>query len=189
MNKLILASGSPRRYSLLSGYGFDVTVIKPDFDESTVTESDPSALVLALAHGKAASVNAPKDTLLLAADTVVAIDGQVLGKPEDSLEAFEMLDRLSGRTHSVYTGVCIRKNESTELFYAKSDVTFYNLSNTQIEKYISTGSPLDKAGSYGIQDDMGIAFVRSVDGEISNVIGLPMEQVLINIRKIEGEDQ
>ncbi len=181
--KILLASGSPRRQSLLKNYGFEVSVIKPDFDESQINEADPAKLVMALASGKMSSIET-NSSLTLSADTVVAIDGQVLGKPENYDSAYEMLSTLSGNTHSVYTGVCISYKGQNHVFCEESKVTFYKLSDYQIQEYIKTGSPFDKAGSYGIQDDMGIFFVRSVEGEISNVIGLPMGRVIAEIERI-----
>ena len=185
-DSIILASGSPRRLTLLSDYGFDVTVIKPDFDESIVTERDPEKLVCLLAKGKNECIDMPHE-LVLSADTVVVLDGKILGKPKDRDDAFNMLRALSGRTHKVLTGVCISKGGKRALFCECSNVTFYELTDRQINKYIETGSPFDKAGSYGVQDDMGIGFVRSVTGELSNVIGLPMGRVISEINKIQGD--
>lgn len=183
--RLILASGSPRRKKLLSDYGFDITVIKPDFDESIITESDPEKLVLALAKGKNECVCGEyKDIPVLSADTVVAIDGKILGKPRDRSEAFEMLSMLSDNTHTVFTGVCISLGGKTRTFCEKTLVTFYPLTDIQIEKYIDSGSPFDKAGGYGVQDDMGIGFVKTVNGELSNVIGLPMGSVINQLKRI-----
>lgn len=187
MDKILLASGSPRRFSLLTGYGYDVTVIKPVFDEDSVNITEPQKLVTALAKGKGESVPLTDDAVLLAADTVVAIGGSILGKPRDKDSAYKMLSSLSGNTHSVYTGVCLRYRNVTDVFCVKSDVTFHDLSKTQIENYIDSGSPFDKAGAYGIQDPLGIAFVDRVDGSITNVIGLPMAEVTKRIAKIKGE--
>ena len=181
--KILLASGSPRRQSLLKNYGFDVTVVKPVFDEDTVTETDPEKLVTALADGKMNSIET-NGALSLSADTVVAIGGRILGKPRNEKEAFEMLSMLSGNTHTVYTGVCITYKGKKRLFCDRSDVTFYPLTDYQINEYVKTGSPMDKAGSYGVQDEMGIAFVKSIEGEISNVIGLPMGRVITETERI-----
>lgn len=186
MEKIILASGSPRRQMLLKNYGFDITVIKPEFDESTIKETDPEKLVCALALGKNKCVNI-QDSIILSADTVVTINGEILGKPINRADAEKMLSRLSGSTHTVYTGVCISSGSDKRLFCAKSDVTFYKLSKTQIQKYIDTGSPFDKAGGYGIQDDIAIGFVEKINGELSNVIGLPMGKVIEEIKSIQGE--
>lgn len=185
MRKIVLASGSPRRLELLKGYGYDVTVIHPDFDESSVTGMQPCELVTSLALGKNRSVTALNlHDIVLSADTVVCIDGKILGKPADANSAFAMLRSLSGRTHTVYTGVCISYEGHETVFSEKSLVTFYELTDRQINSYISKGSPFDKAGGYGIQDDKGIYFIRSVTGEISNVIGLPMGRVAEEISKL-----
>lgn len=186
-DKLILASGSPRRLSLLTNYGFDVTVIKPDFDESDVTERDPEKLVALLAREKNRCVRG-FDIPVLSADTVVATDSEILGKPTDEEDAFNMLSTLSDNTHTVYTGVCIYADNKEITFVEKSRVTFYPLTEKQIRAYIATGSPMDKAGSYGVQDDMGIAFVKEVQGELSNVIGLPMGSVISHLKEIQGEN-
>ncbi len=184
-DKIILASGSPRRFTLLSDYGLNVTVVKPEFDEGVITQTDPKQLVLELAQSKNRCVcknffNIP----VLSADTVVSIHGKILGKPKNRQEAFDMLSMLSSDTHSVFTGVCISFNGNESLFCVKTDVTFYPLTEKQINRYIDTGSPFDKAGGYGIQDDMGIGFVERVDGELSNVIGLPMGRVIAELKKL-----
>lgn len=189
MKKILLASGSPRRRSLLQNYGFDITVVKPAFDEENIKISDPEKLVCELARGKNSCVFADDGTLVLSADTVVALNGKILGKPKTPEQAYNMLSSLSGNTHTVYTGVCLRKGNIRKVFCSKSSVSFHKLSEHQINSYIASGSPFDKAGGYGIQDDMGIAFVDSVDGEISNVIGLPMGAVIREINKIEGENK
>ena len=193
MKKLILASGSPRRRTLLENYGFDITVIKPEFNENTVAESDPGALVAALALGKNRAVRMRCDASLkesavfLSPDTVVSIGGKILGKPIGSEDAFHMLRLLSGSTHTVYTGVCISSVCGESCFTEKTDVTFYALSDTQIRRYIDSGAPFDKAGGYGIQDDMGIGFIESVHGELSNVIGLPMRRTVLELQKLQGD--
>lgn len=189
MSKLILASGSPRRKKLLSDYGFEITVVKPDFDENEITERDPDKLVTLLAAEKNRCVRPAYHGIpVLSADTVVAINGSILGKPQDRAQARDMLGLLSGNTHTVYTGVCISLDGRETVFCAATDVTFYPLTDRQIERYIDTGSPFDKAGGYGIQDDMGIGFVQSVHGELSNVIGLPMGSVINELRKLQGEN-
>ncbi len=185
-----MASGSPRRKFLLENYGFEVTVIKPDFDESAIVENDACALVMSLARAKNECVRLSysHDIIpVVSADTVVCLDGQILGKPRDRDEAFGMLSRLSGATHTVFTGVCVALDDTKTVFCEKTEVSFYELSHTQINRYIDSGSPFDKAGAYGIQDDMGIAFIQSVNGELSNVIGLPMARTVREIQKIQGD--
>lgn len=188
MKKLILASGSPRRRMLLENRGFELTVVKPSFDEDSVTETDPIRLVRLLAVGKNKAVSSLyPDRTVLAADTVVCINGKILGKPQNRGQAREMLGMLSGAVHSVYTGVCISLNGNDVCFFERTDVEFYRLGHTQIEKYIDSGSPFDKAGGYGIQDEAGMGFIKSIGGELSNVIGLPMERTVSEIIRLQGD--
>ncbi len=186
MDKIILASGSPRRRALLQNYGLDIEISVPEFDESSVNEKQPQNLVIELARGKNRCIKS--DKIVISADTVVTLDGKILGKPKDKNDARKMLRLLSSKTHTVFTGVCISKGDREFCFYEHTDVTFYKLSDKQIELYINTDSPYDKAGGYGIQDDMGIGFVKEVSGELSNVIGLPMASVITVIDKLQGEN-
>ncbi len=186
MEKIILASASPRRLSLLVNRGYDVTVVPSDFDEDSVTETAPDKLTAALALGKGEAV-AKKypESIVISADTVVSLDGRILGKPKTRDEAYSMLMSLSDNTHTVFTGVCISYKGKTQVFCDRADVTFHPLTDSQINAYIDTGSPFDKAGSYGIQDDAGIGFVKSVEGELSCVIGLPMGRVITQLNKLK----
>ena len=141
-----------------------------------------------LAEGKGGAVLKEfPDDIVLSADTVVCLDGKILGKPKTREEAYGMLTSMSGNTHVVYTGVCIKKGPKSFVFYDKAKVTFHPLTQKQINAYIDTGSPFDKAGAYGVQDDMGIAFVKKVTGDLSCVIGLPMAKVIERLNKLEGE--
>lgn len=179
MVDLILASASPRRLSLLQNRGYNVTVVPSDFDEDAVKCDDPSELVKELALGKGMAVAKDhKNSTVLSADTVVVQGDKILGKPHDYDEAYEMLTSLSDSTHTVFTGVCIIKDGIPRVFCERADVTFFPLSPVQIKKYIDSGSPFDKAGGYGIQDDAGIGFIKSLSGELSCVIGLPMGRVI-----------
>ncbi len=186
--EIVLASASPRRLSLLKSRGYDLTVKASQFDESSVCETDPKRLVMLLAKGKGCDVakQYPNDTVL-AADTVVCLNNKILGKPKTRDEAYEMLMSLSDNTHTVYTGVCILKGKKSYIFYDKAQVTFHPLTQKQVNAYIDSGSPFDKAGGYGIQDDVGIGFVKKVTGDLSCVIGLPMGKVIDRLKKIEGE--
>lgn len=170
--KLLLASASPRRKQLLQELGHEITVCSPSFDEGQVQIADPQALVETLAAGKGRSVSAPQGTLLVAADTVVAFNGRILGKPTDPAEAKAMLQMLSGQTHRVYTGVYLRRGEKECIFSDRSEVTFRVLSEREIDAYVQSGKPLDKAGSYGIQET---DFVCKIEGSYSNIIGFPTE--------------
>ena len=174
----ILASASPRRKELLATIIDDFEII-PSQGEETTEEQDPKSVVKALAYQKAEEVFArpiAEGKIVLGADTVVALDGNILGKPKDKAEAFAMLSALSGRTHEVYTGVCIlfsAHGKTVRLCDADcTKVEFYRLEKSFIDEYIAGGSPMDKAGAYGIQDG-GIA--RSIEGSYSNVVGLPVE--------------
>lgn len=170
--RVLLASGSPRRKQLLTELGHEVTVVRPDFDEAQIAAADPAALVMALAEGKGRSVPPEEDALLVAADTVVVFNGSVLGKPADEEDALRMLRALSGKTHEVYTGVYLQKGAKTRTFTDRAEVVFRRLSEAEIRDYVATGSPMDKAGAYGIQDS---GFVDRIQGSYHTVMGFPTE--------------
>ncbi len=177
---LILASKSPRRRYLLKQTGLSFTVIPSQFDESNVPLSSPEAYVKFLAEAKANQVSEDyPEKWVIGADTIVMIDETLLGKPESRVEARLMLKRLSGKTHQVFTGYCIcckSKNRSySEVI--KTDVRFKNLSDTEIEWYIRTNEPFDKAGAYAIQG-LGTFLVKSIKGSYTNVVGLPVCEVV-----------
>lgn len=174
--KIVLASASPRRRALLSDLGLSFAVEPARFDESQVTDGDPVARAKALADGKALDVaGRHPDALVIGADTIVVIDGTILGKPEDEEDARRMLRLLSGRTHRVYTGVSLRHLASGRhaLEVEATDVTFGPLTDEQIARYVATGEPMDKAGAYGIQG-YGATLVRGIHGCYFNVVGLPL---------------
>lgn len=171
--KILLASNSPRRKQILEEAGHQVAVCSPDFDESVIQEEDPCRLVQKLAEGKGQSICPEKDTLLVAADTIVCLNGKILGKPRSKEEALATLSALSGRDHSVFTGVYLRYNEKESLFYEETKVYFRPLSTEEILGYIATGSPFDKAGAYGIQDS---DFTERIEGSYRNVMGFPAER-------------
>ncbi len=176
----ILASRSPRRHKLLAQLGLDFEVHPSDLDEQATLYQPPDELVEHLALAKARLV-APcfPEALTLGADTIVVIDGTVLNKPADAAEARAMLRRLSGRTHTVYTGLALLHPVSKREVTASeaTRVSFAPLSDEEIEAYIATGSPLDKAGAYGIQDDYGAVFIRRIEGDYYNVVGLPLHRL------------
>ena len=173
---VILASQSPRRRELLGQMGFPDFIIRPARGEEVVDPNlSPDALVEELSRQKAAEVATLSDQndLVIAADTVVAIDGTVLGKPRSVQDAFAMLSRLSGRHHTVYTGVTVRRGGEILTAHEATRVRFRPLTHAEIEAYISTGEPMDKAGSYGIQG-YGAMLVEGIDGDYFNVVGLPV---------------
>lgn len=178
---IILASNSPRRKEILTEFGYKFSVIKSNFEETDLSSS-PVETVVAFAKGKANNVflrlkeqgRADKITVI-GADTVVYFNGKILGKPKDAADAEKTLKILSGKEHTVITGYAVI-NEKTQTFgFDKSTVLFNDLSEGLIKEYVATGKPLDKAGSYGVQD--GFRLVKSVSGSIYNVIGFPIEKI------------
>lgn len=172
---LVLASGSPRRLHLLVALGLDCEVAPVDIDETPHAGEAPADCARRLAAGKAVAAagrHAP-DRLVLAADTVVALDQEILGKPADAGAAANMLRRLSGRRHQVHTAVAASRAGATALRVSRSDVTFRRLREREIEAYVATGEPLDKAGAYGIQG-LAAVFVRRLCGSYTGVVGLPL---------------
>lgn len=171
---MILASASPRRRDLLEGIGLDVTVVPTDIDESVVGREDPVAYVRRLAIAKAEAAPARPADVVIGADTTVDVDGRILAKPDDEADARRMLELLSGRTHNVHTGLAIRSGGRTVADVATSRVTLLPITDELMDWYIATGEPMGKAGSYAIQGEAA-ALVESVQGSVTNVIGLPME--------------
>lgn len=175
---LILASASPRRRELLATITPDFEVRTSGVDESPFAALAPEEAVQALSRAKAAPFAKPGD-VVIAADTIVVMDGEILGKPKDEDDAFEMLTRLSGRRHTVMTGVTIAAQDKADTFCQKTGVWFYPLTGDEIRAYIKSGEPMDKAGAYGIQGK-GRLFVEKIDGDFYNVVGLPV--ALLNRR-------
>ena len=187
---LILASGSPRRKELLAELGLEFTIFTAPFDESTVSLAEPETGVQQLAVGKAtaamkrwAEERPLTDQVFLGADTIVVLDGVAMGKPADEQDAFATLKRLSGHCHQVYTGVALVTPEKTETFVSCTDVYFYDLTDEEINHYILTGEPMDKAGSYGIQG-LGRILVKKIDGDYFNVVGLPVAETYRLLQKM-----
>lgn len=173
---IILASGSPRRRELMEMLGTpDLKIIPAKGEEKAPAGAGPDELVMALASAKGHEVAAQceDDDVIIAADTIVWVNGGVYGKPHSKEQAFEMLSVLSGSTHEVYTGVSVIKNGREELSFEVSRVTFRELDPEEIERYIATGEPMDKAGAYGAQG-LGSLFVKSIEGDFFNVMGLPL---------------
>lgn len=174
--KLVLASASPRRKELLEMLGLrDFAIVPARGEEKTEAGLSPAETVCALSRQKAQEVASgfDEETLVIAADTVVAVDGVILGKPSDEREAFSMLSQLSGREHQVFTGLCLLRGGESETVYERTAVRFRPLSEREIWAYIATGEPMDKAGAYGAQG-VGALFVEGVSGDFFNVVGLPL---------------
>ena len=176
VNRLVLASGSPRRLALLREAGFDPLVRVPEVNESAQPAETPGMLVERLAASKL-DAKVMDGEYGVAADTVVVVDGEVLGKPGAAESAANMLRRLSGRPHEVTTGVAVSGPSGRASATVSTTVTFRNLEETEIARYVAGGEPLDKAGGYAIQGEAS-DFVISVDGSRDNVIGLPVAEML-----------
>ncbi len=190
--KLVLASGSPRRKKLLSDIGLEFEVITSSVDESIISESlEPSIYVIELALLKAKSVaqNINYDAIVIGADTTVVLDNVIINKPTDKNDAFRILNKLSGNTHLVYTGIAFANTITQKVFttFQKTEVTFRNLEDNEIWVYIDSGSPMDKAGAYGIQDDFGAVFVNKIVGCYYNIVGLPLELFYTSLKDFLNE--
>ena len=175
MKHIILASASPRRKEILELADLKFDVMPSDAQEIT-TKTAPNEVVMELASIKAKDIykKSEKQSMVVGADTVVAYQGQILGKPADEADAKRMLTMLSGQTHEVYTGVCVIEDGKTK--------TFYEISDEQIDRYIKTGEPMDKAGSYGIQGKAAV-FIKGIEGDYYNVVGFPIARFLQEITK------
>jgi septum formation protein len=177
VEKILLASASPRRRELLERIGYILEICPSDVDETPFPDEDPVDFAERMAAAKAAeySGQAKKD-LLVAADTVVHLEGEILGKPKTQTDAVRMLERLSGRTHTVTTGVCVGRR-LRKIFSVSTEVCFRHLKAEEIQAYVATGEPMDKAGAYGIQGQAA-GFVLTVTGSYTNVVGLPLAEVV-----------
>jgi septum formation protein len=173
---IILASSSPRRRELLHGLGVEFSVIPSDADERVEGTVSPGLFVETLAQRKAETVahGCSQRSLVIGSDTVVVLNGEILGKPADEDDAYRMLTRLAGSTHEVYTGLCVMDTAGEQKTgYTVTRVFFRELSEERIRRYIATGEPMDKAGAYGIQG-FGSAFVSRIEGDYFSVVGLPL---------------
>lgn len=205
--RLILASGSPRRRELLAMAGFDFEVVPADVDETPEPGMPPEKLVAVLSEKKACAIKdmiiakgskvegskvenskIEENTIIIGADTVVAIDGLILGKPENEEDAFDMLTRLQGRMHIVYTGVTVLSAFSSikDTFVESTKVYMTKLTDKDIRSYIATGEPLDKAGAYGIQE-RGAVLVERVEGDYFTVVGLPLCRLNAVLKKFRTD--
>lgn len=177
MSRIILASASPRRRELMELAGYDFEVICADIVEAVPENVQPQEVVMSLALQKAQAVAAEnEDAVVVGSDTVVALDGKILGKPHSESEACEMLRLLSGRTHKVFTGVAVVGDGKAKNFFDETDVEFDPLGEDEIKKYVATGEPMDKAGAYGIQGK-GSVLVKRINGDFFNVMGLPIAKL------------
>ena len=190
MSKIILASASPRRKELLAKAEISFTVI-PAAGEEKRTSEDPGEAVQQLARDKAewvaqSMVECEEGTLVIGSDTIVVFENRILGKPKDRRDAAETLEKLQGNTHQVYTGVSVLERKAGKwvehTFFESTDVTFYPVSREEIQDYIATGEPMDKAGSYGIQGLFGI-YVKGICGDYNNVVGLPVARLFHEMKK------
>lgn len=187
MNKIILASGSPRRRELLQLAEVKFDVCLKSVDESVPEGTEPCLAAEMTAKKKATEVAFTcSDTIVLGADTIVVLDGHIMGKPADKEDAVQMLKTLSGREHTVITGVCLAYNGHTVTFHEESKVRFFDLTDEEIRHYVSTGEPLDKAGAYGIQGK-GCVLVEKIEGDYYNIVGLPVARVVREIHKLEKQ--
>jgi septum formation protein len=179
---LVLASQSPRRSEILRQAGIPFTVRPAAVDETPLPGEAPPDHVLRLAEAKATAVPARPDEIVLGADTTVTVDGEIYGKPADAADARRMLEALSGRKHEVITGICLRRGPKTVRDCAVTGVWFANLSPAEIDDYVASGEPMDKAGAYGIQG-LASKFIARIEGCYFNVMGLPVSLVYRHLRE------
>ena len=187
---VILASNSPRRKQLLTMLGIRFSIQVPNIDEDDHPFQDsPEEMVRHLSEHKAkAVIPGNPDSIIIAADTTVTINGNILNKPLSEKEAFEMLRLLSGNIHTVFTGYSVYFPENKNIISesVSTEVKFHNLTDQEILGYIATGSPMDKAGSYGIQDDFGSVFIESIKGDYYNVVGFPVQHFYQTMKSVLG---
>ena len=184
---IVLASSSPRRQQLLRQIGASFVAISPDVDEMTREGEGPADMVERLSLEKARAVTPPVESgVVLGSDTIVTLGEEILGKPVDAASARQMLSRLSGRTHVVYTGFALVDISSGDVRvgHEATTVTFRKLDQEEIARYVESGSPMDKAGAYGIQDDFGAVFVERIDGDYYTVVGLPLSRVYVALKEM-----
>lgn len=184
---IILASKSPRRRELLSMLGLEFTVIPAVGEEKVDDDLTPGETVMSLSLGKAREIaDSHPDSLVIGSDTLVYLEGKPMGKPHSREEAAEMLRKLSGRVHQVYTGIAVVQGTDEKVDFEKTDVQFRELSEEEIEWYIGTGEPMDKAGAYGIQGQ-GAVFIPKIDGDYFTVMGLPLCKLWSMLPNVQGE--
>lgn len=183
--KIILASNSPRRKELLAGLDVDFEVrVIPGIDESYPEDLPTAEIAEYISQKKAVGYDIADDEVLLTADTIVVLGNEVMGKPKDADDACKMLTKLSGQTHQVITGCCLKTNKLTKHFSVKTDVTFKNLSAEEISYYVEHYKPFDKAGAYGIQEWIGYIGVTGLNGSYFNVMGLPVQRIYEALKEL-----
>jgi septum formation protein len=182
---IILASKSPRRQELLQLMGIDFTVVLKDVDESYPSNLSPSEIAVYISEKKVSAFDQViNDEIVITADTIVSLEGKILGKPENEDHAFEILSDLSGKRHEVITAVSLLKNHQIKSFFEVSEVFFKPINSEQIRYYISNYHPMDKAGAYGIQEWIGLIAVDKIIGSHSNIMGLPTQRLYQELCKL-----
>ncbi|MFD0941831.1 Maf family protein [Pedobacter boryungensis] len=176
-HSIILASKSPRRQELMRLIGLEFTIELKEVDESYPEGLTPAQVAVHISEQKAKAFGNAEHKIVITADTIVALDGEILGKPTDKAHAQEMLRKLSGRTHEVYTGVTLIKDHKLVSFYDLTQVHCKEVSDEEIDFYIDNYQPYDKAGAYGVQDWWGLVVVKRIEGSYTNVMGLPTEKL------------
>ena len=181
---LLLASNSPRRKELLTQLGYQFDIVKIDVDESYPSDLKPHEIAEYVSAKKAKAFDLNENEILLTSDTIVALDQKILLKPKDENEAFEMIKSLSGKVHQVYTAFTLKTVDSEISKTSKTDVEFSEISDEEIKFYIKTYIPFDKAGSYGIQEWLGMAKIKNISGSFYSVMGLPVDLVYEELKKL-----
>ncbi|MFA3783199.1 nucleoside triphosphate pyrophosphatase [Melioribacteraceae bacterium 4301-Me] len=184
---IFLASKSPRRKKILSLIGIRFKTLSIKTSEEVNDGEHPAQLVKRIANEKMnAAITKVKSGIIITADTIVVIDKKIMGKPKNKKQAFEFLKILSGRTHTVYTGYVVFNTINGKKITGceKTYVTFRDISDSEIKKYIAAGTPFDKAGAYGIQDDFGAVFIEKIKGCYYNVVGLPLSKIYLALKKV-----
>jgi septum formation protein len=184
--KIVLGSASPRRSELLSQMGFEFRILRADCSEEFDESNTPEKIVLSIAEQKVEGLKTAvqPDELLICADTIVYLENKVIGKPLDKEDAIRLLHQISGKKHDVYTGVVMSFVGKTKSFAVRTSVYFRVLTSVEIEHYVTHFNPLDKAGSYGIQDWIGLIGVEKIEGSYTNVMGLPTRELFIALQEI-----
>ena len=188
MKKIILASGSPRRKMLMDWAEFSFDVIVSDADESYDPQISPAEIAMSIAEKKIQAVLDLNQvnlshSIIVAADTIVVLEGEIIGKPVDRADAMGILGRLSGKKHQVITAVCVQDDKQKKVFHDTTHVSFHALSEEQIIHYVDNYKPYDKAGAYAIQEWIGVIGIQSIEGDFYNVMGLPVSRLVHTLKE------